>query len=187
MIEFGNTQELSNTAIIALTLVVSEKSIKRLSEVKPMYSIAQKVIEAGWSWMKSRSPNPEQMYWADNPVLMEMDSDPKYHALYEQKPYIQYAFGGVIYTHYLVVCYSEATERLENPENEYSIGNDIAEVNDEFVTICLNNFIKSSERPDKTKVWIRKVVDKLLLENNRSLKGYSGDSISKDFFINIPY
>lgn len=180
-----NTQELSNTAIIALTLMASERVIERLSEAEPMYFLAQRVIEAGWNWMNSRKPNPEEMYWEYNPVLMEMDSNPEYVALYSQKSYIKYAFHSLIYNHYIVICYSEATERLENPEKEYSVGNDIAEVNDEYITLCLDNCIKASQVPDDTETWLTKIISKLLREHSITSKGYSGESISKDFFKDI--
>lgn len=187
MLDQLNINSLTNTAKIALALVAAERAIESLKEVEQMYSLARQIIEAGWSWMSSRKPDPEAMYWEFNPILMEMDSNPEYINLYNQKPYIQYAFHCLIYAHYITIRFSETIEKRENPAKEYSTGSDITEVSNEFVIMCLDNCIKAAQSSIDTEVWVKAIVNKTLIQHNRASKGYIGEPINKDFFKDVHY
>ncbi len=175
--------EITHIANITLVLVAVERIMEKFHEQEDMYRVTSQVIEAGKSWLQTRNPTPEQLYWEYSPKLMEIDSLPEVHRIYEEKPYVQYAFHALIYAHLITVWLSEAVERLEEPVKVYSIGNDIAEVSYSYLTECLDNCIKASVVPEQMEAWLQRAVARLSQYHNCSQKGYIGGLVAAELLL----
>jgi hypothetical protein len=153
-----DTEKVTIHGKVALALLAAEHVAPLFVARPDTHDLLREVIDAGWSWIERRTPNPEVMYWQYNPKLMEHEL--RYHA--DER--LLAAFHACLYMHCYTVWKAEGVASHEQPGVVYSIGNDIAEVDESYLEQCLDSVIKASGRPDATTAWLDGLIERMEAE-----------------------
>jgi|ERR1019366_605896 hypothetical protein len=145
----------------ALGLLAAEHVAPLLVAHPPVRSDVDKCLRADWSWMESRVPDPGRLYWDHLPRLMEHDSrlpaDPALPALH-----------CALYAHMYAVWSAEGVTNLEQPGTVLSIGNDIADVDESYLTQCLDAAVRISPQPEQTTAWLNELIAYLEIHQRKT-------------------
>jgi hypothetical protein len=153
-----DTDKVTIHGKVALTLLAAEHVAPLFAGHPETLDLVREVIAAGWSWIEERTPNPEIMYWRYNPKLTERE------LAYHDDARLLAAFHAVLDMHYYTAWKAEGVASYEQPDVVYSIGNDVADVDESYLENCLENVIKASGRPDETTAWLEGLVDRMEAE-----------------------
>lgn len=139
-------------ARVALALLAAEHAAPRLRQ-RPIGAFIEEMLRADWSWMETRQPGPSRLYWDYIPRLMEEDSkcaptDPLLPALHS-----------AIYAQSYFIWSAEGATNLEQPGTVLSIGNDIADVDETYLTQAMELAVKVSTDTQATEAWLNSLVD----------------------------
>ncbi len=177
-----NTEQITHYAKIALALIIAERVKYFLIEFADLNQISSNVIIDGWSWIKNGTPNPEEMYDSSNSQLIELDYEYYSNQTYEKFPKVKQAFHLILFAHYIAVCYSQAIERIRNPNVVYAVGNDVAEVNGQYFIDSISIFINLSEKKKDLIIWLEMVYNYLQKEHSIEMHGIIGSPIFRNEF-----
>jgi predicted enzyme related to lactoylglutathione lyase len=145
-------------ARMALAHLAAEHVLPVLAGRPATHALVAELIEVGWSWMRSRKPDPEFIYWTYNPRLMEDGT----HSLGDK--HVVPALFSALDMHYLMVRLAEWVTSIEQPNVVLSIGNDINEVGPSVLDDCLRHALEASPRPELTERWLSETTRRLARE-----------------------
>jgi hypothetical protein len=149
-------------ARIALGLLAAEHVLPLLAGEPKAHDALQQALADDWSWMETRRPDPSHLYWDHMPALMEEDS-----RLDEADPALPVLHCG-LYAHSYAIWSAEGVTNLEAPGTVLSIGNDIAEVDESYLTQCLDLAAQVSPRPDATTEWLNGLIERFEREQRKT-------------------
>lgn len=165
---------------VALTLLAAEYASSLLKNYHDTYVLLNDVINAGWSWIADHNPDPETMYWTYNPKLMEDELN------YHNDEHLLAAFHCCLYMHYYTIWKADAIARYEQPETIFSVGNEIAEVDESYLMECLELAVKVSSQPEKTIQWLNDLINKIMCEYKVKSGEVIGGKIERRWFVVSP-
>jgi Immunity protein Imm6 len=172
MLKKIDPRKLTVTAKTALALRAAEIAAPHLDG--PARALADEVLRTHWSWFEKRTPDASALYWTYNPKLMELEP-----TLHKDRPKLT-AFHCVLYAHYYVLWQAQTFASVEQPDETLSLGNDINEVDESYLTKCLEAAIKVSPAPDQTEALLNQLITKLGREHPANDENELGGPIRRD-------
>ena len=162
-------------AAIAIGLLAAEHVAPLLLPRAQVYALVKETLAANWSWMETREPELGSLYWSTMGRLIEQDSampgDPLLPALH-----------CVLYAQSYFYWTGDAIIRNESPGTFVSLGNDIAEVDESYLTQCLEHAVAVSPRPAETAAWLNGLIERMEREHPVTPDSFVGARIRRAAF-----
>jgi hypothetical protein len=160
----------------ALALLAAEHVVPLFAPRSKLRAALEDMLRDDWSWLETRAPDPGQIYWTYMPYLMEEDSRmPKVDPLLP-------VLHCCLYAQMYFIWNAEGATRIEEPEKVQSIGNDIAEVDESFLTQCLEYAVRVSPQPEVTTDWLNGLIARVERELKVTPPDYIGPRLSRAMF-----
>lgn len=164
---------------VALGLLTAEHVLPLLAAEPVAHRALGRAIAADWSWMETRTPDPSALYWDHMPTLMEEDS-----RIAEGDPSLPVLHCG-LYAHSYAVWSAEGATNLEAPGSVLSIGNDIAEVDESYLSECLGLALRASPEPKRTADWLSSLIEQMGRHHRKRAGDVLGPRLRRGDF-NVP-
>lgn len=171
MLNYIDTEVITVHGRVALGLLAAEYVTPLLTSHPSAQGVLEEAIRADWSWMERRAPDPSALYWDYMPQLLEEDSK------LGDDPAIRVLHCG-LYAHTYAIWSAEGVANLEQPGIVLAIGNDIADVDESYLTQCLEIAISVSSQPEQTADWL----NGLILHMEREQQKSEGDVIGNPLY-----
>lgn len=177
MLHYIDTDVITVHGRIALGLLAAEYVAPLLASHPSARTVLEDAVRADWSWMEDRTPDPSTLYWEYMPKLLEEDSR------LGDDPAIRVLHCG-LYAHTYAIWSAEGVATLEEPDIVLSIGNDIADVDESYLTQCLEIAVEVSPQPEGTADWLNGLIAQMEREQRKSEGEVIGTPLSrKDFLL----
>jgi hypothetical protein len=136
---------------MALALLAAEYVVPLLATQPPTRALLEDVLRDDWSWMETRAPDVGKLYWDYMPQLMEEDTRLRDDALLPVLHCCLYAQSYFFWS-------AEGVMNLEHPGTVLGLGNDIAEVDESYLTRCLEIAVSVSPQPQQAADWLNGLI-----------------------------
>jgi len=136
---------------VALGLLAAEHVAPLFAARPTTRALIEDALRADWSWLETRVPDPSKLYGDYMAQFMEEDTLLRDDA---RLPVLHCA----LYAHTYAIWSAEGVTYLEQPGTVLSIGNDIAEVDESYLTQCLEHAVKVSPQPEQTTTWLNGLI-----------------------------
>lgn len=151
---------------VALGLLAAETVLPRLERLPELRTHAAAALRADWSWLETRLPDPSKLYWDYMPSLFEHDS--RLGGAAELQP-----LHCCLFAHSYAIWSAEGVTNLEQPGTSLSIGNDISDVDESYLTRALELAVQLAPDASATERWL----DNLIARMERECAKRDGDPV----------
>lgn len=176
MINDFDTHAITKTARIGFLAACTEKVKHHFASHTATLGSIEKLTGEVWSWLSSRKPTCSEIYWGNNPKLMEQE------LLYHKTPVLLKAFHAVLNMHYYTLEKMFVTEYFESGGIEPSVGGDVFEVDETYFFNCVNGCIALSKDPAATQSWAEKTIARLQKEHMTANEDDHGRPVDMKYF-----
>jgi hypothetical protein len=151
MLNEFDVDAITSHGTIALALLAAEYVLPLLAPQPTTRALLENVLRDDWAWVETRSPELGQLYWDYMPQLMEEDTRLRDDALLPVLHCCLYAQTYFFWT-------AEGITNLERPGTVLGLGNDIAEVDESYLTQCLELAVSVSPQPQQAADWLNGLI-----------------------------